>query len=78
MGDRDLDLVFNDDESVKIFILFLIMKLETYNGIRGSLNSLRKQNIINPKIHTRIMMQKIFFNFFVMKIRMKMSYEACV
>ena len=24
------------------------------------------------------MMQRIFFNFFIMKFRMKMSFEACV
>ena len=46
MDDRDIDLVFFDDQSVKIFILFLIMKLDTYNGIRDSIKSLRKQKLI--------------------------------
>ena len=63
---------------MKIFILFLIIKLDTYNGIRNSITSLRKQNVIKQNIPTKVMMQKIFFNFFVMKVRMKMSFEACV
>jgi len=78
MDNRDIDLVFFDDKSVKIFILFLILKLDTYNGIRDSIQSLRKSKLIKPLIPTKVMMQKIFFNFFIMKIRMKMSYEACV
>ena len=78
MDDRDIDLIFFDDQSVKIFILFLIMKLDTYNGIRNSLQTLRRQNIIKKRVPTKVMMQKIFFNFFIMKIRMKMSFEACV
>lgn len=78
MDDRDYDLVFFDDQSVKIFILFLILKLDTFNGVRESISSLRKQNLINPRISTKVMLQKIFFNFFVMKFRMKMSFEACV
>ena len=42
MDDRDIDLVFFDDKSVKIFILLLIMKLDTYYVIRDSIKSLRK------------------------------------
>ena len=67
-----------DDKDMKILILFLITKLNTYDGMRNSIHKLRKNDVINKKIPLKNMMQKIFFNFFVMKVRMKMSFEACV
>ena len=56
------------------FILFLIVKLNTYDGIPNSVNNLRKSKSIHPKLPLRLIRQRIFFNFFIMKVRMKISY----
>jgi len=37
LEDRDIGLVLKDEGNMKIFIMFLIIKLNTYNGIRNSI-----------------------------------------
>ena len=77
LEDRDISLVLSDERSMKILILFLIVKLKTYNGIRNSLHQLRKHNLIKRSVPVQAMLQKMYFNFFMMKFRMKISFEAC-
>ena len=69
--------MLKDDKDMKILILFLIVQLNTYDGIRNSIHNLRKSGVIQKKIPVHAMKQKIFFSFFMMKLRMKISYEAC-
>lgn len=46
MEDRDLDLVIRSEKLMKIFILFLIVKLNTHNGIANSLDPMRDRGLI--------------------------------
>lgn len=63
---------------MKILILFLIQKLKTYDGTRGSLQLLKDQDQIPKGLNPQELRQKLYHNFLMLKIRMKISYEACV
>lgn len=78
LEDRDISLVIEDGDKMKIFILFLIVKLNTYNGINNSINEIRKNKLIKSNVPLPHMMQSIYFNFLMMKVRMKISFEACI
>jgi hypothetical protein len=47
MPDRDIDLVIHDEKDMKIFLMFLIVRLDTYDGKPGSIEKLRQKRHID-------------------------------
>ena len=62
---------------MKALLQFLILKLDTMNGKTGSVQVLRDMKVLKKKVPTKKMLPRIYNNFFLMKIRMKISFEAC-
>tara|TARA_B110000285_G_C15126515_1_gene620598 strand:- start:2476 stop:2820 length:345 start_codon:yes stop_codon:yes gene_type:complete len=62
---------------MKALIQFLIMRLDTMNGKPGSVQVLKDNGILKQSIPTKKMLPRIYNSFFLMKIRMKISFEAC-
>ena len=77
MKNRDIDLVINSEEDMRCFLIFLIIKLNTHNGTRNSIQKLKDRRIISKKATAQEMTPKILYTFTLMKIRMKISFEAC-
>ena len=74
---REIDLVIPDPEDMRVLILFLIIRLNTFDGKRNSLDVLRQRKIVPKSFSAQKMSQKIYRSFFMMKVRMKISFEAC-
>jgi hypothetical protein len=62
---------------MKALLQFLIIKTDSMNGLPGSVRVLREMNLIRKDTPTKTMLPRIYNNFFLMKIRMKISFEAC-
>lgn len=77
MKNRDIDLVINSEEDMRCFLIFLIIKLNTHNGAINSIQKLKDRRIISKHATAEEMTQKILYTFTLMKIRMKISFEAC-
>ena len=58
---------------MKIFLMFLIIKTNSFNGITNSYNQL--ENYSNIKNNTEEFYNRFFL---LMKVKMKISYEACL
>ena len=56
LEDRDVDLVIRSEKLMRIFLLFLIVKLNTYNGIANSLEPLRERGVIRKGIPLGVLM----------------------
>ena len=79
LNNRDVNLVIKDEQQMKIFILFLILKLNTFDGQANSIQVLRDTKKI-PKAAgiSHELLHKFYKRFLMVKIRMKISYSACV
>ena len=60
-----------------VFLKFLIIRLNTFNGRTNSINLIRKFGIISKGIKVNDILLGIYKIFRMMKIKMKISYEAC-
>jgi hypothetical protein len=73
LKNRDIDLVIKDEFQMKMFLMFLIIKTNSFNGNRNSFLELNKETLIKNEV------EQIYRKFFlIMKIKMKISYEACI
>ena len=70
---RDVDLVIPNELHMKMLIQFLVYKLETINGQRGTASRF----LVNDEVRVKLF-DKICFKYTIMKIRNKISYEAFV
>ena len=62
---------------MKILLMFLIVRLNTYDGLPNSIDKLKQKKYIHQEVTVRGMLQQIYKIYFLMKIRMKISFEAC-
>jgi len=74
--DRDIDIVIRDLKMMHIFIQFLIIKLNTYNGIKDSFNFLVKKRVVKKNETILDRFHHVYRSYFIMKVRMKISFEA--
>lgn len=74
---RDIDLVIKDEDEMAVFLKFLIIKLNTFNGRKNSISMIRKFGVLSKSTHVSDILLGIYRIFRMMKIKMKISYEAC-
>jgi len=72
MKNRSVDLVIKDEKNMDTLLKFLIYKLDTANGQRGS--GLK----ISKFIGKHILMVKTMLKYRILRIRYKISYHAFV
>ena len=75
--DRDIDLVIKDEAMLKVLMLFLIVKLNTINGVRDTFQELKRTKGIKRSDSIAKYTRHIYKSFMIMKVRMKISFEAC-
>ena len=69
--------MIKDEDEMAVFLKFLIIRLNTFNGRTNSINLIRKFGIISKGIKVNDILLGIYKIFRMMKIKMKISYEAC-
>ena len=74
---RAIDLVIPDEDEMRAFVEFLIIRLNTFNGVQNSINILKNKKIIERHTTVKEMLPHIYKSYFWMRIRMKISFEAC-
>ena len=62
---------------MKILIQFLILKLKSFDGLRNTFADLRKAKRANKNFTDRQIMQRVYNRYLLMKVQMKISFEAC-
>ena len=60
---------------MQIFIKCLILELDTFDCIKGSMSALKK--ILNRDATSKDLLKHIYIGFILQKVRGKISYEAC-
>ena len=73
-----IDLVIKDETDMQIFLKFLIIKLNTFDSNKNSMNFLRDQRLVHLNASKHDIMRRVYFGYTIMKIRMKVSFEACL
>ena len=78
---RDIDIVIQNENNMKLFLVFLIYSLNTVDGKRGTAEKLikLKTEILKSDSAENVksfVYEKILFKYLVLKIRMKISFTA--
>lgn len=61
---------------MELFLKFLIVYLDSFDCNKGSLEFLRNIGFMSKQERARNLMNKIYYGFTMMKVRIKVSYEA--
>lgn len=76
--DRNIDLVFRNDVHMQLFLKVLILALDSFDSQANSIRSLREIKVIKRSTSCAAMMHSIYKGYVLMRVRMKLSYEATV
>lgn len=74
---HDINLIIRDEENMKIFLQFLILKLQSFDGLRDTFQILRTANKKVKDKSEKEIMQRVYNRYLLMKVQMKISFEAC-
>ena len=77
-GDRNVDLVIRNELHMQILIKFLIITLNTFDSNKNSLDFLKQNKIIKDDTTASQLLNKIYYGYLLIKVRMKISYSACI
>jgi len=75
---RDVDLVIHDEIDMQILIKFLIVYLNSFDSNKNSIQILKNFKLIKKGVSALSMMNCVYLGYMIMKIRMKISFEACI
>ena len=64
----DVNLIIKDEESMKIFVQFLILKLQSFDGIRGTFEYIRKASRKNKHQTDKQIMRRVYNRYLLMKV----------
>ena len=73
---RDLDLVIRDEHELRVLLEFLIIRLNTFNGVKDSFKILKNKRIVKQEQSVVDMLPWIYKSYSWMKFRMKITFEA--
>ena len=73
----DINLVIKNEENMKVFLKFLILKLKSFDGVRDTFKEAREANIRNKNKTDQQMMERVYNRYVLKKVQMKISFEAC-
>lgn len=68
--------MIRDEEEMRALMMFLTLKLNTYNGCINSIDRLKERRVISKHLKPKDMLLSIMKTYTLMKVRMKLSYEA--
>lgn len=72
-----INLIIKDELDMKIFLLFLIQKLKSFDGVRDTFDVLYSSNKDIANLPFGHIMQRVYKRYALMKLQMKISFEAC-
>lgn len=68
--------MIDDDFQLKMLLQFLIIRLNSHNGQPDSIKVMQNINLFDPNKSVMDMVEQIYAGYLIMKVRMKISYEA--
>ena len=71
-------MVVRDEVDMQILIKFLIVYLNSFDSNKNSVQFLKDMHLINRGTSALSMMNRVYLGYTIMKIRMKISFEACI
>lgn len=73
----DINLIIKDELTMQIFLQFLIFKLKSFDGLRDTFKKIYEASKLTKFSSEYEIMQRIYNRYMLMKVQMKISYEAC-
>ena len=65
---HDINLIIRDEENMKIFLQFLILKLKSFDGLRNTFKVIRAASKKNSTKTDKEIMQRVYNRYLLMKI----------
>ena len=78
LPDRNIDLVVREEIHMQLLLKVLILALDSFDSHAGSIRSLREIKVIRRATSCAAMMHSIYKGYLIMRVRMKLSYEAAI